>query len=208
MEALNQKERKFAEENHGLIYSFLNYYGLPEAEYYGICAIAYLRAVKDWHGKPELREKYRFSTIAFRKMLSAKIKKYHADRVRDAYIAFSLNDLNAEGNEYLVQIPDPHDALREAQERQDIAELLKEIMPALTERQRSHLIKLLEGKDHREITKEDRVAVTEFWRDRKAIRAATTAVIRRESCGGGVFDTWTGRLLLRDWRTCGTIARA
>lgn len=185
MEALNQKERKFAEENHGPIYSFLNCYGLPEAEYYDICAIAYLRAVKDWHGKPELREKYRFSTIAFRKMLSAKIKKYHADRVRDAYIAFSLNDLNAEGNEYLVQIPDPHDALREAQERQDIAELLKEIMPALTERQRSHLIKLLEGKDHREITKEDRVAVTEFWRDRKAIRATTTAVIRRESCGGG-----------------------
>lgn len=186
METLDQKERKFAEENHGLIYAFLNYYKLPEAEYYDICAIAYLQAVKDWHSKLELREKYRFSTIAFRKMLSAKIKKYHADRVRDAYIAFSLNDLNAEGNEYLVQIPDPHDALREAQERQDIAELLKEIMLALTERQRSHLIKLLEGKDHREITKEDRVAVTEFWRDRKAIRAAATAVIRRKSCGGGI----------------------
>lgn len=107
MEALNQKERSFAEENHGLIYAFLNYYKLPEAEYYDICAIAYLHAVKDWHSKPELREKYRFSTIAFKKMLSAKIKKYHADRVRDAYIAFSLNDLNAEGNEYLAQFPDP-----------------------------------------------------------------------------------------------------
>ena len=105
MEALNQKERSFAEENHGLIYAFLNYYKLPEAEYYDICAIAYLHAVKDWHSKPELREKYRFSTIAFKKMLSAKIKKYHADRVRDAYIAFSLNDLNAEGNEYLAQFP-------------------------------------------------------------------------------------------------------
>lgn len=186
MEALNQKERSFAEENHGLIYAFLNYYKLPEAEYYDICAIAYLHAVKDWHSKPELREKYRFSTIAFKKMLSAKIKKYHADRVRDAYIAFSLNDLNAEGNEYLAQFPDPHDRLRETQEQQNIEELLKEIMPALTERQRSHLVKLLEGKDHREITREDRVAVTEFWKDRKAIRAATTAVIRRESCGGGV----------------------
>lgn len=54
MEALNQKERKFAEENHGLIYSFLNYYRLPEAEYYDICAIAYLRAVKDWHSKPDI----------------------------------------------------------------------------------------------------------------------------------------------------------
>lgn len=57
MEALNQKERSFAEENHGLIYAFLNYYKLPEAEYYDICAIAYLHAVKDWHSKPELREK-------------------------------------------------------------------------------------------------------------------------------------------------------
>ena len=30
MEALNQKERSFAEENHGLIYAFLNYYKLPD----------------------------------------------------------------------------------------------------------------------------------------------------------------------------------
>lgn len=80
MEALNQKERRFAEENHGLIYSFLNYYRLPEAEHYDICAIAYLQAVKEWHRKPELRDKYKFSTIAFKKMESAKIKKYHADR--------------------------------------------------------------------------------------------------------------------------------
>lgn len=207
MEALSSKEREFAAENHGLIYSFLNYYRLPEAEHYDICAIAYLQAVKEWHRKPELRDKYKFSTIAFKKMESAKIKKYHADRLRDAYIIFSLNDLNAEGNEYVAQLPDPHDRLREAQERQNVEELLKEIMPALTERQRSHLVKLLEGKDHREITREDRVAVTEFWNDRKAIRAAATAVIKREYCGG-VFDTWTGRLLLNDWRTCGTIARA
>ncbi len=134
MEALNQIERRFAEENHRLIYAFLNHYKLPHAEYYDVCAIAYIHAVKDWHRKTELREKYRFSTIAFKKMLSAKIKKYHADRIRDAYMAFSLNDLNAEGNEYLGQLPDPYDALREAQERQDIAELLGEIMTALTER--------------------------------------------------------------------------
>lgn len=182
MEALNQKERKFAEEHHALIYAFLRCYHLPESEYYDLLAIAYLRAVKEYNSKPELRKKHKFSTIAFQKMRDAKIKKYHADRVRDAYIAFSLNDLNAEGNEYVAQLPDPHDRLREAQERQNVEELLKEIMPALTERQRSHLVKLLEGKDHREITREDRVAVTEFWKDRKAIKAAASAVIRREYC--------------------------
>lgn len=195
MEALNSKERKFAEENHGLIYSFLNYYRLTEAEHYDICAIAYLQAVKEWHRKPELRDKYKLSTIAFKKMESAKIKKYHADRLRDSYILFSLNDLNAEGNEYLGQIADQRDAIREIEDQQNIEDLLNEVMPALTERQRSHLVKLLEGKDHREITREDRVAVTEFWKDRKAIRAATTAVIRRESCGGGI-EAWGGRVLL------------
>ena len=53
MEALNSKERKFAEENHGLIYSFLNYYRLSEAEHYDICAIAYL--LHSSHGGADFR---------------------------------------------------------------------------------------------------------------------------------------------------------
>ena len=167
MEALNSSERKFAEENHGLIYSFLNYYSLPEAEYYDLCAIAYLRAVKDWHSKPELRE------------------KYHADRIRDAYIAFSLNDLNAEGNEYLGQLPDPHDALREFESEQSAEAFLKDIMPALTERQRKHLAGMAGERKPREIMQEMRLSFTEFWKDRAAIREAAAAVIGRESCGGG-----------------------
>ena len=144
---------------------------------------------------PELREKYRFSTIAFKKMLSAKIKKYHADRIRDAYIAFSLNDLNAEGNEYLGQLPDPHDALREFESEQSAEAFLKDIMPALTERQRKHLAGMAGERKPREIMQEMRLSFTEFWKDRAAIREAAAAVIGRESCGG-VFDTWTGGLLL------------
>ena len=36
MEPLNNSERRFAEENHMLIYSFLNLYKLPEEKYYDI----------------------------------------------------------------------------------------------------------------------------------------------------------------------------
>lgn len=185
MEALNQIEREFAEENHALIYSFLNYYKLSETEYYDICAIAYLQAVKDYHRKPGLREKYCFSTIAFKKMLGAKIRKYHADRTRDAYIAFSLNDLDTEGREYIGQIPDPHSAFLEIEAIQDAAELLEDIMPALTERQRNHLAKLAEGEKPREMMRGLRVSLTQFWQDRKAIRAATAAAVGQEIRGGG-----------------------
>lgn len=192
MEALNSKERKFAEENHGLIYSFLNYYRLSEAKHYDICAIAYLQAVKDWHRKPGLRDKYKFSTIAFKKMESAKIKKYHADRLRDSYILFSLNDLNAEGNEYLGQIADQRDAIREIEDQQNIENLLNEVMPALTERQRKHLIRAVKGETPVEIMRGGHTAITEFWKDRERIKKAVSAVFVR---GGGI-EAWGGRVLL------------
>ena len=186
MEALNQKERKFAEEHHALIYAFLRYYHLPEAEYYDLLAIAYLHAVKDWHSKPELREKYRFSTIAFKKMESAKIKKYHADRLRDAYIIFSLNDLNAEGNEYLGQLADQRDVIREIEAKQNIEDLLSEVMPALTKRQRKHLVRMAEGETPIEIMRGGGTSITDFWKDRKRIRQEVAAAIGREERGGGI----------------------
>lgn len=185
MEALNQEEREFGEKNHALIYSFLNYYKLPETEYYDICAIAYLQAVKDYHRKPGLREKYCFSTIAFKKMTSAKIRKYHSDRIRDAYIAFSLNDLDPEEREYIEQLPDPRNTFLELEAIQEAAELLEDILPALTERQRNHLVKLAEGEKPREMIQGLRVSLTQFWQDRKAIREATAAVVEQESRGGG-----------------------
>lgn len=207
MEALSSKEREFAAENHGLIYSFLNYYRLTEAEHYDICAIAYLQAVKEWHRKPELRDKYKFSTIAFKKMESAKIKKYHADRLRDAYIIFSLNDLNAEGNEYLGQLADQRDVIREIEAKQNIKDLLSEVMPALTERQRKHLVRMAEGETPIEIMRGGGTSITDFWKDRKRIRQEVAAAIGREE-RGGVFDTWTSGLLLSGWRTCGNIVKA
>lgn len=179
MEALNSKERKFAEENHGLIYSFLNYYRLTEAEHYDICAIAYLQAVKEWHRKPELRDKYKFSTIAFKKMEAAKIKKYHADRLRDSYILFSLNDLNAEGNEYLGQIADQRDVIREIEDQQNIEDLLSEVMPALTERQRKHLMRVVKGETPVEIMRGGHTAIMEFWKDRERIKKAVSAAFVR-----------------------------
>lgn len=188
MEALNQKERKFAEEHHALIYAFLRYYHLPEAEYYDLLAIAYLRAVKEYNSKPELRGKYEFSTIAFQKMRDAKIKKYHADRVRDAYIAFSLNDLNAEGNEYLGQIADQRDAIREIEDQQNIEDLLNEVMPALTERQRKHLMRMVKGETPVEIMRGGHTAITEFWKDRERIKKAVSAVFVR----GGVLRRGAG----------------
>lgn len=64
---LSAEESAFAAQHHPLIYSYLNRYRLPEDEFYDIAVFGYLRAVRKYLARPELRL-YQFSTIAFRAM--------------------------------------------------------------------------------------------------------------------------------------------
>ena len=45
---LTEKEQKFAEENHELVYSFLNEKRLNEDDFYDVVIFGYLRAVQKW----------------------------------------------------------------------------------------------------------------------------------------------------------------
>ena len=64
---LNAQEAAFAAEHHAIVYKFLNKRRLPEDEFYDIAVFGYLRAVRKYLARPELRQ-YQFSTIAFRAM--------------------------------------------------------------------------------------------------------------------------------------------
>ena len=66
-EPLTQAESDFAAEHHDLIYGYLNQAGLPEDDFYDISVFGYLRAVRKYLARPELR-RYSFSTIAYRAM--------------------------------------------------------------------------------------------------------------------------------------------
>lgn len=66
-EPLTAKEREFAAENHGLIYSFLNKYRLSIDDWYDVVIFAYLTSVRKWLSQPDLY-KWSFSTIAFSMM--------------------------------------------------------------------------------------------------------------------------------------------
>lgn len=68
--ALTPEQREFAEQNHGLLYSFLNKKHLSQDEYYDIVVFGYLRAVKEYLEKPNLN-KYTFAIVAWVKMQSA-----------------------------------------------------------------------------------------------------------------------------------------
>lgn len=67
MKPLTDEQRRLAEENHDLVYAFLQNNHLPESQYYDVVIFGYLCAVQEYCENPKLR-RYSFSTVAWRKM--------------------------------------------------------------------------------------------------------------------------------------------
>lgn len=64
---LTEAESEFAAEHYPTIHRYLHMAGLSENDFYDIAVFGYLRAVRKYLARPELRQ-YKFSTIAFRAM--------------------------------------------------------------------------------------------------------------------------------------------
>ena len=71
IQPLTENERKFASDNHNLIYAYLHKYGYDIETYYNIAVFGYLEAVQEYLRDAELQGKYIFPIIAFRRMRSA-----------------------------------------------------------------------------------------------------------------------------------------
>lgn len=70
-----KEEQQFAEENHDLVYAFLNEKKLSEDEYYDVVVFGYLRAVQEYCETANLN-KYKFSTLAWKRMQHTLIDHY------------------------------------------------------------------------------------------------------------------------------------
>lgn len=184
---LTKQERDFATKWHGVIYTFLNENGLPESEYYDVAALGYLRAVMRYNREPKLRQ-YSFSTIAWQAMRSSVGNEKKSDKIRDALIAYSLNELTDEGTEYGEFIQDAKDSFAELTQSEELSELMQCIMPALTERQRTHLVAKLKGYKASEIMKQQKKSVQCYHEDLRKIRETVLAVVSMSITGGGCIS--------------------
>lgn len=77
---MSEQQRRFAAEQHNLIYAYLREMGWPASEYYDIAAFGFLRAVRRYLTEPAL-QKYRFSTVAWRAM-GQSITSFHRAEAR------------------------------------------------------------------------------------------------------------------------------
>lgn len=70
----------FAAKNHRLIYKYLKKRQLPKEDYYDVAVFGYIKAVRDYFIKEELK-RYAFSTVCYRYM-SREIFNYHKSLLR------------------------------------------------------------------------------------------------------------------------------
>lgn len=75
LEPLTDFERKFAAENHNLVYDFLHRHGYRLEDYYDIAIFGFLKAVQIYNRREELRKKYAFPFIS-RQYMRSEIGNY------------------------------------------------------------------------------------------------------------------------------------
>lgn len=68
LQPLTDDERKFAADNHNLIYGFLHRYGYSLENYYDIAIFGFLKAVQIYRRREDLRNKYTFPFISWKYM--------------------------------------------------------------------------------------------------------------------------------------------
>ena len=96
--ALTDEQRRYAAENHGLIYRFLCEKGWSADEYYDVAALGYLAAVMQYLSNPKLHS-YAFSTIAWRKMKQSVANQQRAEARRRSHETAYAEQAAGTGND-------------------------------------------------------------------------------------------------------------
>lgn len=183
--SLTRQERKFAEKNHQLIYKFMHQKKLEIDEYYGEAATGYLIAVMEYSRRRDL-QKYKFSTIAYRKMHTYIWNEMESNRRYYSHIEFSI-DQNTRLPEgfpedggstcYKDFIVEHRDYYAQTEQHEDMRRLLGRIRCYLTDMQQEHMGMKLEGCKMNEIMRKQHISFTDYHKDSDAIKRAVQTVL-------------------------------
>ena len=156
-----KEEQRFAEENHDLVYAFLNEKKLSEDEYYDVVVFGYLRAVQ-LHGKDQRLDKYKFSTLAWN-LMQGELSNYHkylASPKRNAIVISLDEPLDSEDGLCLSDTLSYDDFMTELKEELLMHELVRHL-PAKEMR----IVKMkVQGCRMHEIAKAERLTFQEINR--------------------------------------------
>ena len=99
LEPLTDSERKFATENHNLIYGFLHQHSYNLETYYDVAVFGYLKAVQIYNRREDLRNKYAFPFISQQYMRSEIGNHFRTENAKKRKPSETVVSLDAEYSE-------------------------------------------------------------------------------------------------------------
>lgn len=149
---LTAEQRDFAAKHHDkIVYGYLSRRRLNRDAYYDVVIFGYLQAVQRYLERRDLREKYTFSTIAYRKMNDALYDHWakEARPMRSATVlSFNASVLRCDIEGWL------RDYCVSIEEQSEVAEDWRVVMRLLTDMELELLRKRIDGYTYLELAKE------------------------------------------------------
>lgn len=99
LEPLTDFERKYATENHNLVYGFLHRYGYSLETYYDIAIFGFLKAVQIYNRRKDLRNKYDFPFISWQYMRSEIGNHFRTEDAKKRKLSGTVVSLDADYSE-------------------------------------------------------------------------------------------------------------
>lgn len=175
LENLTDFERKFATENHNLIYDFLHKYGYSLENYYDVAVFGYLKAVQIYNCREDLRNAYAFPVIS-RQYMRAELGNYfkmeNAKRRKPPEIVVSLDVEYSETKNLYNCIGASNGKFPETEVLE--MERVMEFLNSLSDKQRKITEMKIYGYNSREIYQMLEMKSSTYYMEVKRIKKALT----------------------------------
>lgn len=181
LQRLTDSERKYAVDNHNLVYAFLHRYGYSLENYYDIVIFGYLKAVQVYHRRENLRKIYDFPFISWQYMRSEIGNYFRMENARKRKPAEKIVSLDADytGLENVENLHDHMEATDGITPESEMveSELLTEFLNYLSNIQRKIVKLKMDGYRHREIYQLLEIKPSSYYREIQRIRKILQSLV-------------------------------
>lgn len=177
LQLLSDMEKTQAENNHGLVYSFLHRHGYSIEEFYNIAIFGYLKGIQIYNRRKDLQNKYHLAFICCQYM-RAEVRNYlRCQNSKKRKPSETLLSLDADGStlESLCNCVDKNSFNPELELME--TELLSELLENVTATQQRIVAMKMEGYSNKETYIHLKIKPSTYYKQLERIRSVMEKVI-------------------------------
>lgn len=175
LQPLTESEKRQAEENHGLVYSFLHRHGYSIEEFYNIAVFGYLRGIQTYNRREDLRKKYQLAFICEQYMRAEVGNHFRMENSKKRKPAERIISLDAD----YAEMENLYNCIGGKNIETELleTETIKELLENLSEVQRKITEMKMEGYNNKEIYLILKIKPSTYYKELQRIKSALEKLV-------------------------------